>query len=189
MPNFIAFIPEKLQRIIQHKIIDPLKKADPEQYFYPSKSLHLTIQNIRTINKPPMFTEDDIEKAKDVFSRTVPAFSCLNYKIKHLFELPTSLGIRAYAEEPLKNLCTSLRQELTKSGVSDDKTYASDDVFFGNISISRFTKKPNKDFFKEIENLKNTKVGELSIKSVHLVTTNSVCHPKKTKILGEYHLN
>jgi len=42
------------------KILKPLKQISPDHYYYPSDSLHLTIKNIRLINDPPTFNEEDV---------------------------------------------------------------------------------------------------------------------------------
>lgn len=184
----IAFIPVNLQKEIIGSVIEPLKKADSTQYFYPPESMHLTIQNIRTINKPPLFNDQDIQKAKEAFLKVISKHPKITFSLEGLFDLPTSLGIRAYAEETLVDLCKELREELTEADVPDNKTYASDTVLFGNISICRYITKPNKEFFKTVENLKSINLGSLKVENVNLITTNAVCHPQKTKILETYKL-
>ncbi len=184
----VAFLSKSLQRKIITDIISPLKKTDPRQYFYLAKSLHLTIQNIRTVNKPPLFTDEDIEKTKEVFAKIIPKHSIIKFKLEGLFELPTSLGLRAYSSEDLKGLCVDLREGLKKAGVPDNKIYASEDIIFGNVSVSRYTLAPNKEFFEIVKKLKNVEIGTFNVQSVSLITTNSVCYPNKTKIIKTYNL-
>lgn len=184
----VAFVPKNLQELVVSKLISPLKKADPRQYFYLPESLHLTIQNIRTVDNPPQFSASDIEKSKQVFSNIVPKYPPIVFRLKGLFNLPTSLGIRAYAEKTLKDLCLELRHELASAGVPDNKTYASNKIFFGNVSISRYTTTPNAKFDDILNNFKNIDIGIFNVESVFLITTNSVCYPQKTKILAKFDL-
>ena len=184
----VAFIPPHLQEIILSTVVDPLKSADSQQYYYIQNSFHLTIQNIRTINLPLLFNDSDIEKAIKVFDQIVPKHKHLFFDIEGLFELPTSLSLRAYADKGLKDLALELRRGLKEAGVPDNKTYASSDVVFGNTSVCRYTTTPNDLFFNEVKRLKNIKIGRLEVSTVSLITTNSVCHPSKTKIIKEFNL-
>ncbi len=182
----ITFIPLKIEELILNQIIKPLKKADSRQYFYIPHSFHLTIQNIRTINKPPLFNQQDIENAKKVFKKVIPKYPSFSFEIKRLFELPTSLSLSAFSEKIFADLVLELRSELIKNNVPDNKTYASNDIMFGNITIVRYTKPPNNSFFEKVKELKNIEIGKLEIKTISLITTNSVCHPNSTKIISEY---
>lgn len=184
----VVFIPKNLQKVILEKIIKPLKNADPNQYYYLPQSLHLTIQNIRTVNLPLLFTDGDIEKVKTVFAKTIPKYQPFEFDLEGLFELPTGISIRGFTSEVLGNLVMELRENLKKVGVADNKTYSSETVF-GNISVCRYyLKQPNASFFRKVKQLKNTKVGKLKVKTISLITTNCVCHPNFTKIIKTYNL-
>ncbi|OGD91467.1 hypothetical protein A3E14_00345 [Candidatus Curtissbacteria bacterium RIFCSPHIGHO2_12_FULL_41_13] len=184
----VVFIPENLQRLILKEIIKPLKNADPSQYYYLPQSLHLTIQNIRTINLPPLFIDDDIEKVKTVFAQIIPKYQAFEFNLEGLFELPTGISIRGFTSEVLGHLVMELRDNLKRVGVADNKTYSSE-IVFGNISVCRYYfKKPNLAFFRKVKELKKIKVGKMKIEAVSLITANCVCHPNLTKILKEYNL-
>lgn len=184
----VVFLPEKIKRSISKKIIEPLRKEDNNQYYYLPESLHLTLQNVRIISNPPFFTKKDIVKVKKVFEEVIPKFRSFSFELRNLFELPTSLSICGFCDEVLKYLVLELREKLQKAGVPDNKKYASDEVFFGNITICRYTKKPTKDFLAKIKELKNIEIGRFVIKEVSLITTNKVCHPSKTQIIEIYKL-
>lgn len=184
----VFFLPEKIKSSILEKIIKPLKKEDNDQYYYLPESLHLTLQNIRTISDPPLFTEKDIIKVKKVFKEVIPKYNIFSFELKDLFELPTSLSLCGYCGEILKYLVLELREKLQKAGVPDNKKYASGDVFFGNVNVFRYTTNPNSNFAAKIKKLKNVEIGELKVKKVSLITTNAVCYPNKTRIIGTYNL-
>lgn len=57
-----------------HIITKRLQTIEPDFYYYPEKSLHLTIKNIRTIHKPPLFTPDDVKKVHSLFEKIIPKF-------------------------------------------------------------------------------------------------------------------
>lgn len=184
----VAFLPPVLCQVVINKIIKPLKKVDDRQYYFPSNSLHVTIQNIRVISSPLLFTADDIEKAKQIFHKVTAKYSPLILELKGILELPNSLSIRGYSDKIFGDFVLELRAELKKAGIPDNKKYASKNVVFGNSTICRFTKEPTKEFFAKVKELKNIEIGKFEIKTVSLITTNAVCHPDKTKIIETYNL-
>jgi 2'-5' RNA ligase len=184
----VVFLPRKLQNLLVNKIIKPLKKAGKGIYFYPAESLHATIKNIRIINYPPTFDGNDIKKVKKVFNKVIPKRKSFEFELKGLFETPNSLSVRAYSSEALKLLVKELSKKLVKCDLPDDKKYASNEIFFGNITVCRYYIKPKPGFFKIINKLKNIYIGKFSVKKIILITTDSVCHPSKTKKLGYYNL-
>ena len=181
-----VFPPKEMQDIIIKEIINPLKEADNKQYYYLPESLHLTIQNIRTVNKPVLYTDEDIEKTKKVFSRVLSKYKKFNFCLRGMFELPTSLSIRAYSDEVLKKIRLELLQELERAGVPDNKKYASYDVFFSNISVCRYIEKPNQDFVNVVRKLKEKDFGEVGVEKIVLKTCNSVCHTNSLCVIEEY---
>lgn len=184
----VVFIPAGLEQEIIENLIKPLQKADGNQYFYGPGSFHMTIQNIRTINNPPLFNQEDIGKTRSIFEKVVPKYRVFNIELKRLFELPTSLSICAFTNEILGELCSELRSELAKIGVPDNKTYASDNMVLGSTTVSRYTNEPNASFHNVIKELKSLEIGNFEVKTISLITTNAVCLSGITKIIGQYNL-
>lgn len=185
----VVFIPKNLQEKIITEVIEPLRKVDPKQYFYLPSSLHITVNNIRTIEYPPLFNGEDIEKAKEVIKQVTPKYKPLTFDVKRLFELPASLAISAFSDKTLGRLALELRRELEKAGVPDNKAYASEDIVIANTTISRFINTPNPEFWQKVKEFKNIDVGNFEVNKISLITTNAVCHPSKTKIIEEYFLD
>lgn len=182
----VVFIPHELEEKIIELVINPLREINPIQYFYVPSSFHITINNIRTIENPPLFNDNDIEKAKEVFKRVIPKYKSFTFDLKRLFELPTSLAIAAFTDKTLANIALELRNELEKADVPDNKTYASQDIVIGSTTISRYTNTPSPKFQEKIKKLKEVEIGSFEVNKVSLITTNAVCHPSKTKIIEEF---
>src|SRR5438132_924325 len=70
--TYVHFPHQKLLLYIQDAVIRPLKEIDPQHYYYPSDSLHMTIKNIRIINNPPHFSKHDITKAQNILEEIIP---------------------------------------------------------------------------------------------------------------------
>lgn len=184
----VSFLPKQLSKQINTNLINPLQKYDPKQFFFLPESLHLTIKNIRTLNDPPLYNNQDIDNTIEVFDEVIKKHQVIKFQLKGLFELPTSLGIRAYCDEGLKNLVLNLDEALNKIGTPDNKKYASNEIFFGNITICRYTIDPNKKFINIINKFKKEDFGEIQVQQISLITTNTAVDPKKTKIIKQYYL-
>ena len=182
----VVFIPQDLEKRIIDNITNILQEINPIQYFYIPKSFHVTIQNIRTIENPPLFNNEDIEKVRKVFGGIIHKYSAFTFELKRLFELPTSLAISAFSNEIFGNLVLELREGLEKAGVPDNKTYIDGDAVIANATISRFTNTPNPAFKQKVKELKELEIGSFQVKKISLITTNAVCHPAKTRIIEEY---
>jgi len=185
----VVFIPEDIGKKISEKIIKPLKNIEPDHFYYPLDSMHLTIKNIRTIHKPPLFSSQDVNKVKALYQEIIPKFSSFKFSLQGLVNFPTSVNLIGYCDETLKKLVKALDTGLKQIGVPDDKKYFSNSVFFGNITVCRFTHQPSKSFIKKVKELENILIGELEINKINLITCNVVCIPKTRKVIGTYHLN
>jgi len=161
---------------------------DDRQYYFPSNSLHITTQNVRVVNDPPLFTTENITKAKQIFSKIAAKYQPFTLELKGLLELPTSISVRGYSDKIFGDFVLELREELKKAGIPDDKKYSSKNIVFGNSTTCRFTKKPTESFFTKVKKLKNIEIGKFEIKTIALITTNAVCHPDKTSIIATYNL-
>jgi len=184
----VAFIPSKISNKIVSNVINKLKDIEPQHYFYPSESMHVTIKNIRTINKPPLFSETDIDKANQLFSETIPQFPNFEFSIEDVVIFPTSISVMAYSNARLQKLVSALDKGLQKIGIPDNKKYLSDSVYWGNITICRFTQKPSPRFIEKVKTMRNLEIGKFKIKKINLITCNAVCHPQSRKIINEYEL-
>lgn len=185
----VSFLPENIQKTIQHKIIKHLTKADPGQYYYPPpNSLHLTILCIRVVNDPVLFTKEDVETISKVFEKEIPKHKKIKFKLKGLFELPTSIGIRAYCDDSLQKLIKDLRKKLSDAHVPENKKLASNEIFFSNVTFCRLISKPSRQFENTIKKLKNIEIGEVEVSEVILATSNVTFQPNKTTIISRYQL-
>ncbi len=184
----VVFIPNDISSRIIKNVINPLKKIEPQHYFYPSESLHLTIKNIRTINKPRLFTDADIDKVDKLFNKIIPSCSVFEFKVEDIIIFPTSISVMVYCDETLQKLVLKLDQGLKETGVPDNKKYLSDTIFWGNITVCRFIENPKEKFITEVKKMRNLKFGKFKVEKVNLITCNAVCHPKSKKIIAEYQL-
>lgn len=184
----VVFVPRNTAQKIIKIIIEPLKQLEPGYYYFPAESMHITIKNIRTIHKPPLFMEDDVVKVDGLFREIIPKFKSFTFQLEDLVKFPTSLSLMGYCNDVLGRLVKELDAGLKQIGVPDNKKYFSNEIFFSNITLCRFAHQPSEAFVKKVKKLQNIKIGELVIGIINLIICNVVCNPKTRKIVGTYKL-
>jgi hypothetical protein len=182
----VAFLDKAFAGAIFESLIAGLQRLSPEHYFYKPSSLHITIQNVRTISDPPRFTENDILCVAREFGRTIQEFGPLELEIDGLLKLPTSLCLRAYCDQTMLELVQRLRENLFKIGLPDDKQYVCQDVVFGNITFCRYSCFPSPEFFELAKKLSGHISRKWVVQEAELITTNAICHPEMTKSRGRF---
>src|SRR3990167_5224836 len=171
-----------LKNKIQKQIIDPLRAVSPEHYYYLADPLHMTIKNIRVINNPPYFNDQDIEKAKQIFSQTIPKHSKFNVYFYRLLLFPNNLALIGTTDEELDNIILDLDNKLTAGGIPDDKVYTNSQYFFSNMTLTRFSTPPSDIFKQKVTELSDSLEFEpYQVDSVTLLTCNAVLRNKQIR--------
>ena len=156
-------------------LLESLHKLEPTFFYYPSDSLHLTIKNVRVINNPPHFAEDDVQKARQVFSETIPRHIKFQIYFYRLLLFPNNIALIGTTDPELDNIVLDLDERLRKSGIPDDKVYANSRYFFSNMTLARFNSQPSQEFKKKVLDLSQSlKFEPYQVDSVSLVTCNAV---------------
>lgn len=185
----VAFLPRDMAQAIHRSVVQPLKAIEPGHHYYSPDSMHMTIKNVRTIHNPPLFTEDDVRKVKCLFAELIPQHPAVAFSVEELVPFATSVSLVGYSDGALQNLVQSLDAGLKQIGVPDNKQYASKDVFFGNVTLCRYTRRPSEEFCTAVERMAHTYQGVLNVEVVHLITCNSVCDPETRIVLQSYKLD
>ena len=171
----IHFPSESLKSRIEEEITNPLRQISPEYYFYSKNSLHITVKNIRVINDPPHFTEEDIKKAEEVFSKVVPTHKKFKIYYFGLLLFPNNLALIGTTDEELDKIILDLDKKLKGVGVSDDKQYINSRYFFSNVTLARFSKPVSKKFIMKVNELsEKINIDPYIVDSVSLITGTAV---------------
>lgn len=178
---------QKLVEIVHKTLIDPLRTIYPNYDYYAIDSLHMTVKNVRIINNPPTFIEDDIQKAKKVFEEVVPKHKSYRVYFYRLLLFPSNLALIGTTDPELDLIVLDLDQKLKDAGIPDDKKYSNLQYFFSNITLARFNSPVSKEFIKKVEELsQNINIEPYTIVSVTLLVSNAVL--KKRRIIGTWNL-
>lgn len=172
---------EELKGQIRESLTEPLRKIAPDFYYYTSDSLHMTIKNIRVINNPPHFTEEDVNQARKVFSQIIPQHKQFNVYFYRLLLFPNNLALLGTSDMELDSIILDLDVALNKAGIPDDKIYANLKYFFSNITLARFNTPPSKEFKQKVQELSDSiKLKPYTVNSVTLLSCNAVFKNRKT---------
>lgn len=182
----VSYLPNELANRIIGTIIEPLRNLEPDFYYYPVESLHITIQNVRVIHDPPRYTEHDIDVTRSTFRQAAAKAKTFPFTFQGLLSMPTSVSIIALGTPDYDRFVKALRQDLTAAQVPDDKSYFTDELVFANTTICRYTHKPSNAFLKKLQEMHDQHIGEVSINDMVLVTMNAGANRAKTRILETY---
>lgn len=182
----VHFLKPELINQIKKELIEPLQKIEPD-FYYLTDSLHLTIKNVRTIDYTPLFTQNDVEKSKKVFSKTIPKHKKFNVYFYRLLLFKNSLTLVGTTDPELDKIIFDLDKRLKTENIADDKVYANSKYFFASVTLARFGSFPSKEFINKVEELsKAIKFNPYKIDWVSLVTSNAVL--KNKEIIGTWEL-
>lgn len=111
----------------------------------------------------------------------------LTLRLADLLCTPTSLGLAAYSDDRFGALVKAIDVGLNRVGVPDNKRYASQDVFFTNLTLLRFKEAQAASLWPA---LLAVQWGELTIPltSVALVSSNIAFSPKLVRVHGRHGL-
>jgi hypothetical protein len=140
------------------------------------------------MHKPPRFSEADVIQVHQLFAQVVPQFSAFTFRLEGLMLLPTSVAILGYCNDTFGQLIQALNTGLAAIDLPDDKQYVSDTVFFGNMTVCRFTQTPSQTFQAQLQIMEHQFIGEMPITEIHLVTCNSICSDKKRRTIARFAL-
>ncbi len=184
----VVFLPGDIAQDVHRRIVQPLQAVEPDHHYYSPDSMHITIKNIRTIHNPPLFTEADVRKVDRLFRELIPEHPSFSFWLEEVVPFPTSVSLIAYSDVGLWDLVRDLDAGLNQIGVPDNKQYVSDDVYFGNVTLCRYTRRPSREFGEALDQMTNVYQGILKVEVIHLITCNSVCAPESRRILHSYRL-
>lgn len=171
----VIFPPESIVQTILTQVIQPLQRIEPNHFYYSGDLLHITIKNVRVMHHPPRYTQADVAQVRTLFAQIVPLFPPFTFSLEGAIVFPTSISLIAYCGETLRKLVQALDQGLREIGLPDDKQYISDTVFFGNMTVCRFTQPPSREFLDRVNDLSALHLGTIPVTQLHLVTCNCVC--------------
>jgi 2'-5' RNA ligase len=170
--GIFATIPDQIAQEIA-RVQNELKQVAPHHHYAPKESLHMTVQNVRTIAKPAAFTRDDARRVADMVQNVAAKHPTQFVHAHGVIQLPTSVLITVLYSVEMHALIAELSDNLAQLGLPDDKRYVDASTRFGNITICRFTAPPTPEFTETTARFRHHFVGEFTIPQLTIASTNN----------------
>lgn len=168
--------------------INELKKAEPEQYFYPDSDIHITVMSI--ISCSDKFTLNQIAPNEyiEVICRSLVDVEKIKIHYKGVTASPSAIMIQGFpSDETLNNLRNRLRENFKNSGLqqSIDSRYS---ISTAHSTIMRFQEKLHdpKKLIQIIEKFRDYNFGEFEVKNLELVYNDWYQRKSTTRVLGDF---
>lgn len=180
---------DEIKANIQHFIYE-LKKAEPEQYFYPDSDIHVTVMSI--ISCSADFTLDQISPKEyiEIICRSLVDVEKIKIHYKGVTASPSALMIQGFpSDETLNNLRNKLRENFKSSGLqqSMDSRYS---IFTAHSTIMRFQEQLQnpKKLIETVEKFRDYDFGEFDVTNLELVYNDWYQRKGTTRVLGDFGL-
>lgn len=184
----IGYTPDHINRKITTELIEPLRAADPRQYYYSPESFHITLLISAFVAEPPTFSNLDVQIIRQTLEKVLPKQHAIDYHFSGLFFGASNLAVRGYSSKQLQTVVLAAETELQKVGYSILNGLASKEVFFGHISFCRFTCPPNQAFIDTLLRLRKQEIGSVILKDFEFCSSNAVFSPAKTTHIARFEL-
>jgi hypothetical protein len=171
----VHLLDERWASVISRDIIAQLRETAGHHHWYPTHDLHLTLKNIRSAKPNRVFTPDETQRAVKAVERASHAIEPLSFAIHGPICFPTSIILRAFGTLKHRVAVRRLGRELELAGISDDKRYASNEVFIGNITLCRFTTLPTAALRQAVKAREDLAIGRYVADTMQLVECDEVC--------------
>lgn len=180
---------EEIKANIQ-TFINELKKAEPEQYFYPDSDIHITVMSI--ISCSTAFDLNQISPSEyiEIICRSLVDVDKIKIHYKGVTSSPSAIMIQGFpSDETLNNLRNRLRENFKKSGLqqSIDSRY---EIFTAHSTVMRFQEKLHdpKKLMEITEKFRDYDFGDFDVKNIELVYNDWYQRKSTTRILGDFGL-
>ncbi|WP_338840144.1 2'-5' RNA ligase family protein [Flavobacterium ginsenosidimutans] len=180
---------EEIKANIQ-TLINELKKAEPEQYFYPDSDIHITVMSIISCSENFTLNQISPNEYIEVICRSLVDVDKIKIHFKGITASPSALMIQGFpSDETLNNLRNRLRENFKNSGLqqSIDSRYT---ISAAHSTIMRFQEKLQnpKKLIEIAEKFRDYDFGEFDVKNLELVYNDWYQRKSTTKVLGDFGL-
>lgn len=170
--------------------INELKKAEPEQYFYPDSDIHITVMSIISCSEDFTLNQISPKEYIEIICRSLVDVEKIKIHFKGITASPSALMIQGFpSDETLNNLRNRLRENFKNSGLqqSMDSRYS---IFAAHSTVMRFQEKLHdpKKLMQIAEKFRDYYFGEFDVKNIELVYNDWYQRQSTTRVLGDFGL-
>lgn len=171
-------------------LIDELKKAEPEQYFYPDSDIHITVMSIISCSEDFKLSQISPNDYIEIISKSLIEVDKISIHFKGITASSSALMIQGFpTDETLNNFRNKLRENFKNSGLqqSIDSRYT---IATAHSTIMRFQEKLHntEKLLQTAEKFRDYDFGELNVKRLELVYNDWYQRKENTRSLGDFYL-
>nr|WP_294779389.1 2'-5' RNA ligase family protein [uncultured Flavobacterium sp.] len=180
---------DEIKANIQH-FINELKKAEPEQYFYPDTDIHITVLSIISCSTTFNLNQISLNEYIEIICRSLVEVEKIKIHYKGVTASPSAIMIQGFpSDETLNNLRNRLRENFKNSNLqqSIDSRY---EISTAHSTIMRFQEKLHnpKKLTQITAEFRDYDFGEFDVKSIELVYNDWYHRKSTTRVLGDFGL-
>ncbi|UWY27951.1 AKAP7 2'5' RNA ligase-like domain-containing protein [Flavobacterium sp. TR2] len=170
--------------------INELKKAEPEQYFYPDSDIHITVMSIISCSENFTLNQISPNEYIEVICRSLVEVDKIKIHYQGITVSPSAIMIQGFpSDETLNNLRNRLRENFKKSGLqqSIDSRY---EISTAHSTVMRFQEKLQnpKKLIEIAEKFRDYDFGTFEVKNLELVYNDWYQRKNTTRVLGDFGL-
>lgn len=168
--------------------LDELKQIDPQQYYYPSSDIHITVLSIISCYEGFNLINISIQDYVKIIEKSLVGIPELDINFQGITASPSAVMIQGFTNtSSLNDLRNNLRTNFIDSGLeqSIDKRYS---LQTAHATVSRFRKEIiNKEkLIETLEKYRNFDFGKFKIEKYHLVYNDWYQREQFVKALHEF---
>ncbi len=173
------------------KFLRKLKACEPNQYYYDSSDIHITVMSIISCYDGFKLENTCLSKYIDIINKSLVNTPCnLEISFKGITASPSCIMIQGFMNnETLKNTRHNLRHNFKNSTLEQslDKRYA---IQTAHATVVRFKNKlTDKNLFLELLNkYKNYNFGSFKVDALEFVYNDWYQKKEHVKTLSKFHL-
>ncbi|CAF1233626.1 unnamed protein product [Didymodactylos carnosus] len=176
---------------VRHRILKflaALHAIEPQQYYYPSSDMHVTVMSIISCYEGFDLKKIAVQDYIDLICKCLPSQKNIGIDFKGITVSPSCIMIQGFPQQPvLDELRNSLRTAFKTSSLqqSIDKQYS---IQTAHVTVVRFTKPltAKEEFIKMLEHFKDYDFGTATISEMELVHNDWYQREKFVKTLFRF---
>jgi 2'-5' RNA ligase len=168
--------------------LDELKQIDPEQYYYPSSDIHITVLSIISCYDGFDLATISIPDYVAIIEKSLVGIQDVAINFQGVTASPSAIMLQGFTNSnSLDNLRNNLRTNFTNSGLQEsiDKRYS---INTAHSTVARFRKEIShkEKLIAILEKYRNFDFGKFKVEKYHLVYNDWYQRKEFVKELHEF---
>lgn len=180
---------EEIKKSIQI-FLEKLKQIEPQQYYYPSTDLHITVLSLISCYPDFRLNQIQIPEYVEIIQKSLSNISSFEIYFKGITLSPAGILIKGFpVDQTLQKLRDQIRDNFKKTALQQslDKRYL---LHTAHTTAMRFAKplQQKKEFLDFVQAYQTTEFGTIRVNHLELVYNDWYQRKDRVKLLHQFHL-